>query len=164
MGGSVLLCYHHTTTNHQDIFCVWQTFNQGKAGTRLPNAEPDPDLTGVPIFESEFFPRSEPSLIPLSSHEWNYPDYPLSVSQKSALTGTYQNEDETVVVDLRQDRLRLTNALSGSFFLFPESDTEFVIEDERYRVHFDLGDSKKAASLQIRITADLAFELFAAPD
>jgi len=123
------------------------------------------NYTGIPIIlhgvlEARMGPPSPaPKLITLSNTQADVPRQTLSKTQTSSFTGRYIKDDEVVTIRELDGRLEITNPLTGSFYLFPRTATEFEIEDEERRLEFELDATGRATAIRIWVRPDEPREL-----
>ncbi|MEM7562041.1 MAG: hypothetical protein AAF353_03205 [Pseudomonadota bacterium] len=104
-------------------------------------------------------PKLQPVLVNVKDRQRLPGNFKLSQSQKLALMGEYQGHNESVIIDLHQGRLQITNPYTGSFYLYPKSATEFEIEDEQYPAKFALDETGKAKNIKIWFRPDEYVEM-----
>lgn len=113
----------------------------------------------IDVLEARVGPPSpSPKLITLSNTQATVPRQTLSKTQTSGLTGKYIGHDEVITIRELDDRLEITNPLTGSFYLFPRTATEFEIEDEERRLVFELDATGRSTAIRIWIRADESYQ------
>ncbi len=104
-------------------------------------------------------PRVDPKLVTLDKTTSVFFGLDLSEVETSALVGDYQKDDFAVSVRELDGRLFIEGPHWGTFFLNPETPTEFTMEDEERRLEFELDDAGLASAIKIWFSADEPYEM-----
>ena len=104
-------------------------------------------------------PKPAPKLIAVNSLQAATPDHRLTKAQVLPLTGRYARDNDVVTVRELDRRLEITNPHWGNYFLLPRTATEFVAEDARKRIEFELDATGRATAIRIWFKPDEPYEI-----
>jgi hypothetical protein len=104
-------------------------------------------------------PKPAPKLLTVDNPQAATPAPRLTKAQISPLSGKYSKDDDVVTVRELDSRLEITSPYWGRYFLLPRTATEFVAEDARKRVEFELDASGRATVMRIWFRPDEPYKM-----